>query len=214
MHTALEYGALNRPVLNSVPLSSSRILDLGCGTGSLGRAIKERQDVELVGVTYSEAEAETARQYLDRVVVADLNTFDPESLGRFDCVICSHVLEHLYWPDRVLRTLAPVIVPGGRLIVGLPNLLVWKLRLRMLAGQFRYTDGGLMDRTHFRFFDWGSARALVTEAGYREVSAIADGGFPLSRLVPGLGAWLDRGSLRLAPGLFGWQFVIVAEPDA
>jgi hypothetical protein len=69
-----------------------------------------------------------------------------------------------------------------------------------------------MDRTHFRFFDWASARALVTEAGFREVGASADGGFPMARLLPGLGPWLSWAALRVAPGLFGWQFVIVAEP--
>jgi hypothetical protein len=66
-----------------------------------------------------------------------------------------------------------------------------------------------MDRTHFRFFDWTSARALVASAGFREISAYADGGFPLARYLPGAGRLLSHAALRMAPGLFGWQFVIV-----
>ena len=208
----LEYGALNRPVLDAIPTSVRRVLDLGCGTGSLGRALKARQMVDVTGVTYSSTEAEMARRYLDRVIVTDLNTFSPTDLGRFDCIICSHILEHLYWPDHVLRAMVPLLEPGGRLFVALPNSLVWRQRVRFLRGEFRYTDGGLMDRTHFRFFDWTSARALVAGAGFREISAYADGGFPLARYLPGAGRLLSHAALRLAPGLFGWQFVIVAEP--
>jgi hypothetical protein len=70
-----------------------------------------------------------------------------------------------------------------------------------------------MDKTHFRFFDWFSARALVTTAGFREVSEIADGGFPMIRFLPtGIGSWCSRTAVMAAPGLFGWQFVIVAGP--
>ncbi len=153
-----------------------------------------------------------ARRYLDRVIVTDLNTFSPTDLGRFDCVICSHILEHLYWPDQVLRAMVDVLELGGRLFVALPNSLFWRQRVRFLMGEFRYTDGGLMDRTHFRFFDWASARALVASSGFREVSAFAGGGFPLARYLPGAGRLLSHAALRIAPGLFGTQFVIVAEP--
>jgi len=208
----LDYGALNRPVLDAIPTSAQRILDLGCGTGSLGRAVKARQIVEVTGVTYSNTEAEMARHHLDRVIVSDLNTFSPTDLGRFDCIICSHILEHLYWPEQVLRAVVPLLEPGGRLFVALPNPLVWRQRVRFLRGEFRYTDGGLMDRTHFRFFDWASARALVAGAGFREISAYADGGIPLARYLPVVGRLLSLAALRMAPGLFGWQFVIVAEP--
>ena len=209
----IDYDALNRPVLDNIPTSAQRILDLGCGTGSLGRAIKARQVVEVTGVTYSSTEAEMARRYLDRVIVSDLNTFSPTDLGRFDCVICSHILEHLYWPEQVLRAVVPLLEPeGGRVFVALPNSLFWRQRVRFLMGEFRYTDGGLMDRTHFRFFDWTSARALVASSGFREVSAFADGGFPLARYLPGAGRLLNRAALQLAPGLFGRQFMIVAEP--
>jgi SAM-dependent methyltransferase len=208
----LEYGALNLPVLSAVPQFARKVLDIGCGTGSLGGAIRSRQPAEVIGVTYSESEAQKARQLLDRVVVTELNGFDPHSLGEFDCVVCSHVLEHLYWPAELLRALRPCLVPGGRLVVALPNVLAWRQRLRFLFGRFRYTDGGLMDWTHFRFFDWRSAQDLVTEGGYRVVGATADGVFPLARFVPGIGELVSRAAVGTFPGLFGWQFIILAEP--
>lgn len=211
MTQMIDYDGLNMMVLANIPVSARRILDLGCGTGSLGRVLKGRQQVEVVGATYSVTEREKALRHLDAVIVADLNAFNPNDLGLFDCIVCSHVLEHLYWPEQVLRSVACLLAPGGRLVVALPNCLHWRQRIRFLRGEFRYTDGGLMDHTHFRFFDWTTARNLVVRSGYREISALADGGFPLARFLPVAGRPLSRAALRLAPGLFGCQFVIVAE---
>ncbi|HST52666.1 MAG TPA: methyltransferase domain-containing protein [Pyrinomonadaceae bacterium] len=207
------YGAVNQPVLVRLPRTATRVLDVGCGTGALGRAIKGEFNCELVGVTYSEAEAESAAAHLDRVLVCDLNDFEPEGLGEFDCVVCSHVLEHLYKPERLLKLLRRSLSSGGILVVALPNVLHWRQRLEFLRGKFRYEDGGLMDRTHYRFYDWTTARALLTESGYAVLEGDACGGFPLSRYILKFGPWLDRAALRLSPGAFGTQFIFVCRPE-
>ena len=208
MSQMLKYSAVNQPVLESVPLHARRILDVGCGTGALGAALKARQPAEVVGLTYSEAEAICARQSLDLVVVTDLNRFDATGLREFDCILCSHVLEHLNWPDEFLRAVRPLLSPAGCLIVALPNGLAWRQRVRFLLGEFRYTDGGLMDRTHFRFFDWQTARELVSDAGFVVEKSWADGILPLSRWLP-FRDHLDTLATRLFPGLFGWQFIVI-----
>jgi len=63
------YSAVNMAVLCRVPASAKRLLDLGCGTGALGRKLKEITDREVVGVTYSKEEAALAAKNLDRVIV-------------------------------------------------------------------------------------------------------------------------------------------------
>lgn len=120
------------------------------------------------------------------------------------------MLEHLYWPEELLARLRPHLAPQGVLVVALPNVLAWRPRLAFLCGRFRYTDGGLMDRTHFRFYDWGSAQKLVRDAGFQIAGARAEGVFPIFGRLPLLGPALNRLATRLAPGLFGFQFVIVA----
>lgn len=204
------YAAVNRPVLERVPSAAARVLDIGCGTGALGRELKGRRACEVVGVTHSEEEADEARRHLDDVLVRDLNDFDPREAGSFDCVVCSHVLEHLYRPERLLGSLRGALRPGARLIVALPNVLHWRQRVEFARGRFRYTEGGLMDSTHYRFYDWTTARALLAGSGFAVVESEACGGFPLSRLLPVVGRPLDRAAARLAPGLFGFQFVFVA----
>jgi SAM-dependent methyltransferase len=207
------YGAVNADVLARVPRGAARVLDVGCGTGALGRVVKERLGCDVVGVTHSEGEAGLAAAHLDRVLVCDLNEFESDGVGEFDCVICSHVLEHLYRPERLLRRLRDHLAPGGVMLVALPNVLHWRQRLEFLRGNFRYEDGGLMDRTHYRFYDWATARALLAEGGYAVVASEACGGFPGSRFAPAVGRWLDRAALRLAPGMFGTQFVFVCRPS-
>lgn len=205
------YGAVNREVLARVPAGAARVLDVGCGTGALGRELKAvRAGREVVGVTHSEDEAGEARRHLDGVLVRDLNEFDPREAGSFDCVVCSHVLEHLYRPERLLGALRGALAEGGRLVVALPNTLHWRQRVEFARGRFRYTDGGLMDATHYRFYDWTTARSLLVGSGFALDAAEACGGFPLSRFVPLAGRALDRAALSAAPGLFGFEFVFVA----
>lgn len=213
------YGALNTTVLEKIPKTSRRILDFGCGTGMLGGALKEQMACEIVGVTFSEGEASEAAKRLDRVLVDNLDTFTaPPDFGLFDVVICSHILEHLREPQRLLRIARSLMTPGGTLIVALPNVLHWKQRLLLLRGHFKYTEGGIMDSTHVKFYDWDTARAMVSESGFALREAVAEGNFPLPlvrRVLPRkFASGLDRMFTRSFPGLFGAQFLMVANPKA
>jgi len=213
----LLYESLNHALLHHVPTDAARILDLGCGTGSLGGFLREQKEREIVGITFAEDEARIARQRLSHVIVANLDTYTPESsLGKFDAVICSHVLEHLLDPARLLRSVASHLNPGGRLLVALPNVLHWKQRLLLLRGHFKYTEGGTMDSTHLHFYDWDTAQHLVTSAGFRVTYAAAPGNLPLPIVrgfIPRAAAiQLHILATQHFPGLFGAQFIIVAEP--
>ncbi|MBD2093919.1 class I SAM-dependent methyltransferase [Trichocoleus sp. FACHB-591] len=194
-----------------VPKNTKRLLDIGCGTGSLGKKVKQEIDCEIVGVTYSEQEARFAGRFLDQVLVHDLNDFNVQALGEFDCVVCSHILEHLYQPQLLLAQLHRSLAPNGILIVALPNVLYWKQRWKFFNGKFRYTDGGLMDKTHFRFFDWETAQELIEQSGYQVTEAKADGNFPLpfirKFLAHSVSSLFDRTAVRIFPGLFGFQFI-------
>lgn len=86
-------------------------------------------------MTFSEDEASLASTRLDRVEAVDLNHVCFNNLGRYDCIICSHVLEHSYEPESLLRGLWDhCLTPEGFLVVALPNVLYWKQRLRFCLG--------------------------------------------------------------------------------
>lgn len=81
--------------------------------------------------------------------------------------------------------------------------------MQFMRGRFRYTDGGLMDKTHYRFYDWESALQLVSDCGYHVYERSAEGAVPLARLLgPALSKLLESVALTSFPGLFGVQFVM------
>ncbi|MGB9031965.1 MAG: class I SAM-dependent methyltransferase [Acidobacteriaceae bacterium] len=208
------YAGVNECVLSFVPSTAIRILDVGCGTGVFGERLRQERERTVVGITYSQEEAALAAGRLSQVICAELNTFDFISLGEFDCVILSHLLEHLYAPDDLLERLRCVLGPESVIVVALPNVVWWKQRLQFLIGRWRYQDWGILDRTHFRFFDRQSSAELLEQAGYEILRARPDGPIPyigpIRRLFPSLVTKVDRLVCSLAPGLFAFQFVYVA----
>src|SRR5262249_58712495 len=97
---------------------------------------------------------------------ADQNAVERALAGTtFDGLVLSDVLEHVYDPRTVLEQYLRFVKPGGRVFVSVPNAVVWTNRLMLLLGQVRYTDTGVMDRTHIRFFTFAAARELVAASG-------------------------------------------------
>ncbi|MGH2870021.1 MAG: class I SAM-dependent methyltransferase [Solirubrobacteraceae bacterium] len=151
-----------------VPRGANRILDVGCASGALGAALKARQSCEVTGVELDRDYARDAAAHLDRVLVADLETFEPaaEQLGGFDCLIAADVLEHLRDPWAVLERLAGAVRPGGSVIVSVPNVRHWTT-FRALGwwGIWPRDDHGVYDRSHLRWFTLADVRALMEQAG-------------------------------------------------
>ncbi len=94
------YYDFARPeVLALVPWSARHVLELGCGAGRLGEALKSRQPAHVVGIEFVPAAAGQARGRLDEVYEGDVEELDLDfGQDAFDCVICGDVLEHLREP--------------------------------------------------------------------------------------------------------------------
>ncbi len=169
---AFAYENPRPDVQAAVPAGARRILDVGCSSGALGAALKARGDVEVVGVERDPAYAAAAEARLDRVVVADVAALAragdrlEAELGRFDCVVCADVLEHLVDPAAALRALGGLLEPGGRVVVSLPNVRYWETFWQLgRHGTWPRRSVGLFDRTHLRWFTLADAHALLAEAG-------------------------------------------------
>lgn len=157
-------------ILPYLPQRCGRILDIGCGTGATTGWVREQRAVEWAGgVEIDEGAAEQAGERLDvlwlgAIEQAELEAEIPER--SLDLVLCLDVLEHLVDPWAVVERLSALIAPGGRLIVSVPNIRNWKfIRKLLFKGDFHYTDAGLLDRTHLRFFVRDTAEALATSGG-------------------------------------------------
>src|SRR5829696_3765018 len=82
------YESVRDEILELVPERARRVLDLGCSTGWLAAALKQRGPVEVVGIEREPAYAEVAKERCDRVVVGDVQHV-PGDLGRFDCLVAA-----------------------------------------------------------------------------------------------------------------------------
>jgi cyclopropane fatty-acyl-phospholipid synthase-like methyltransferase len=74
------YDSVNQPVLDQAPPSARRVLDIGCGVGTMGAIIRSRGGCSVTGITFDPAEAAIAGGKLDRVEVADMNSYEPSGL--------------------------------------------------------------------------------------------------------------------------------------
>jgi methionine biosynthesis protein MetW len=148
--------------------SGKRVLDVGCSTGYFAAALAARGN-EVLGVEYDEASAEAARSRGIEVLVADLETTDLAAHfgeASFDVVVYADVLEHLRDPLPVLRATHRLLRPGGFVVVSLPNVAHGDIRMALLEGRFDYTDTGILDTTHTRFFTRRTLTRLIHEAGF------------------------------------------------
>ena len=105
--------------------------------------------------------------------------FPPNS---FDVVLCGDLIEHLRAPEQFLARVQPLHREDGRLVLTTPNVANWAMRLGLLAGRWRYTDRGILDSTHLRFFTRRTLGETLERAGYR----ILELDFTVP--VPGIGA--------------------------
>jgi 2-polyprenyl-3-methyl-5-hydroxy-6-metoxy-1,4-benzoquinol methylase len=149
--------------------SGLRLLDLGAAGGHLGRAVRDRCSY-LAGVEPDPGLPDSAREGYD-----EWRALSAEAAGGwdqpFDVVVCADVLEHLAQPETLLARIHDWLKPGGALLVSLPNIANVSIRTALLFGHFRYTDRGILDRTHLSFYTLSSARQLLEGAGLRVVAA-------------------------------------------
>ncbi|MGH9365558.1 MAG: class I SAM-dependent methyltransferase [Thermoanaerobaculia bacterium] len=196
--------------------SGLRLLDLGAAGGHLGRAVRERC-AYLAGVEPDRSLSASARDgYDDWRAVDALHAGDWEA--PFDVVVCADVLEHLARPEALLERIRGWLKTGGLLLASLPNIANVSIRLALLFGHFRYTDRGILDRTHLSFYTRATARHLLETNGYA-IRAIEPTAIPYELAFPELGRapWsapvraLAQLSSRGWPTLFGYQFIFQAE---
>jgi 2-polyprenyl-3-methyl-5-hydroxy-6-metoxy-1,4-benzoquinol methylase len=142
------------------------VLEVGCSAGYFGESLK-RLGHYVVGVEPDQISAEKAADVLDEVYCGFVESFFDANAGRaFDVISFGDVLEHLADPLSVLKVAKRFLKPDGRLIVSVPNVAHASVRAMLLGGKWTYSDLGILDRTHLRFFTKTDLIALLEDAGF------------------------------------------------
>jgi 2-polyprenyl-3-methyl-5-hydroxy-6-metoxy-1,4-benzoquinol methylase len=151
--------------------STVKVLDVGCGNGSLTHLIAQ-QGYDVVGLDASEQGITIAKQSFPECKFIEADIYDqPPSdlLQSFDIVISVEVIEHLLFPKELARYAQQCLKPGGSLILTTPYHGYLKNLLMALTGKMDEHFTVLWDMGHVKFFSVPTLTALLKAEGYTEI---------------------------------------------
>jgi 2-polyprenyl-3-methyl-5-hydroxy-6-metoxy-1,4-benzoquinol methylase len=167
------YFSHSRPeLIPFIPKSIKTALDVGCGSGNFGRAVKNIFNCEVWGIEPNETEALEAGKKIDKAINNIFSGRIPELFGKkFDTIFFNDVLEHLVDPADALLVCKKLLNKNGHIIASIPNIRWYPVILSLLRYKdFKYELAGVMDKTHLRFFTAKSMRRLFEDAGYEVIT--------------------------------------------
>jgi O-antigen biosynthesis protein len=184
---SLEDNSSLKKMLNLVG-DSKEVVDFGCATGYFSNLLQKKGCV-VTGVEINIDAAKVAEKYCKKVVVADLDFVSVTDIlpsQMFDVAVFGDILEHLRNPWKILSETRKILKKDGYVIASIPNIAHAAIRLSLLQGRFDYTDFGILDNTHIRFFTRKTVKELFDKSGY--LSDIVDctklDSFSESHLIP------------------------------
>jgi len=151
-----------------------RVLDIGCGAGSVSGELVQRGHL-VYGLDVMEEAVRRATQQGLTAQVYDVNQGLPLEDGYFDCVLALDILEHLFDPLATLREIRRVLAADGYAIISLPLHFDLRQRLRILTGKgivsyehlWYNPDNVAWAYFHIRFFTLREVEDFIATGGFR-----------------------------------------------
>jgi SAM-dependent methyltransferase len=190
------------------------VLDIGCGSGAIGRELKNRGFTRVNAIEIDEEARKNSIGVYEQIFI-DLN--EALNNGRtYKLILLLDIIEHLADPQNYLEQLVPLVEDGATILISVPNITHWSIRIGMLFGRFEYTDRGILDRTHLHFFTKKHLLETIGRIDEFKLNYICGSIVPLEFLLP---KWLYRSKLfnffskirfhaaKKFPNLFGYQLL-------
>lgn len=148
---------------------NKRVLDAGCATGKLARVLRRNKNCQIIGMEYDDEAITICKKNRDfeKVVKVDLNkvtiTDFPLYQNSFDYIIFADVLEHLYNPSQVVNVFKKFLKKDGYFLFSIPNVAHASIKANLLLDNWDYTELGILDKTHVRFFTASSISQFLSD---------------------------------------------------
>lgn len=172
--------ALSRipPITSLLPSSKSlgKVLDAGCGDGTILYLLKENYIFEPYGIDISQNAVKKAIERGIDAQVSDLSERIPFPDESFDLIICSEVLEHLYFPEKALREINRVAKNDAIIIFSIPNIAYIQHRIRFLLGKSIFFNPKFQSSEHIRFWTKSSFFELLKRENFKPETSIGTEG--------------------------------------
>lgn len=185
-----------------------RILDIGCWDGTLGYILKkENSSIRIDGVDINQSALEVAKKHgYSKLYNLDLNDNNLNKIkDKYDLIVLGDVLEHLINPENLLAVIRIKLTRNGIAIVSLPNIAFIKYRLLHLIGRWSYTESGIMDKTHLKFYTLKTMKEMFEK---NKFSILKYRGYSA---VPNI-FWIVKKLGKYWPTLFALQIVFKIKP--
>lgn len=179
---------------------NKKVLDVGCATGRIAEKLKKEKKCFVVGIEINEAMAKIAEKRCNKVIVANAELLKSIDFPKkyFDIILFADVLEHCRNPGEILQNLRKYLSDKGYILISIPNVANWEIRLKLLLGKFDYKRGTILDDGHLKFFTLDSIKRLIEQSGFKVLEVKTR-----NAVLKHLG--------RLWKTLFGWGFVVKAK---
>ncbi len=204
------FSFVRKDIAPLLPNNCGAVLELGCGVGStLAWLKKTGQARTTTGIELCAEPAAIARTQVDRVFEGDVDCVLANLADeKFNVILCLDVLEHLPNPWATVQALYSLLLPGGSIVISVPNIRHYSVVLPLLLrGTWQYQPAGIMDRTHLRFFTRRSAQDMLIQVGFA-ITQKHDNGVQATRLREIWKTIFAKTPLR---DLFVFQFLIRAQ---
>ncbi|MBI5441047.1 MAG: methyltransferase domain-containing protein [Deltaproteobacteria bacterium] len=207
------YEGCNVQLAAAVPSGARDILDVGCADGKFGAFLKDAAPQRRVfGLERNPDAARRAEARLDKDFCIDVEEEDPElEPGSLECITYGDVLEHLRDPGKVLERHRRFLRRDGLIVCSIPNIQHHSIFKALARGDFQYTEMGLLDSTHLRFYTWSTFTKLLLDAGYAPAIEDANRSRPRPEVLAALAPYLRRvgvhpNAVRRQLGVFQYIF--------
>ena len=145
---------------------NSLVLDVGCNAGFIGRTLRElRWHGNIDGIDKEKNYKSKAMQFgYNSFYNIDIETALENFKKKYDVIVFADVLEHLIRPEKVLLEIRKNLKNNGTIIISLPNIANAYIRLKLLLGNFDYSNRGILDRDHKFFYTKKTAINLIKKS--------------------------------------------------
>jgi Methyltransferase domain len=164
MLSDIKYSSNSRnDVLCQLDKVHGSCLEIGSGDGRFAREILSKFPIGLYHA-FEPAGTHDKSDQDSRLVVFD--SYFTESSEVYDFIFLNDVLEHMEDPASFLKRLQINMHKDSKIVISVPNFRNIQIITRLLYGNLRYEDLGIMDKTHLRIFTRKIATDLLIKCGY------------------------------------------------
>jgi SAM-dependent methyltransferase len=169
----------NSVILRNIK-EGTRVLDVGCAHGRMTKYLKEQLHCTTFIAEIDVQAIKHAVQWADMFFAGeDGNIENPDFFNNLkncgcdnlDYIIFADVLEHVRFSNNILEESKKILAKNGSVWISIPNIGHNSVLIDLWNNKFNYTDVGLLDNTHIKFFTEDSVKKIVDSCGFKIVSS-------------------------------------------